>query len=720
MPVPDPIVDGDTFFKGVNARLDPGQLEPGFVSEAINKRFSKGIAETRPGIKKMIWSNKQADLYDDTKVYASGDYVLYSGKKIDISGTSGNPVVLSNVVVDTNTNTNGSQTLSTSGGPASQGAAGKGPYFKATGTTSAGTNPLSTANNLNTNWSDAGDLIFGYGTVYGTGVFRDPAGAEYLIVASSSGVYATREGSHSKKLICPVITSDVFFVQCFNVVVMMRGDSLPPLSMSSLFLGFVDIEQEDTDLTIDENESDGTELIPSGNSAIFFSNRLLVPHSRDLVAVSDYLNYTRYQPVMANFRVNQGSEDELVALVKIDNNTIAAFKSNSIYVVGNIYGSTMDAVLDEVTRDYGAISAKSTIQVGSDVWFLSSKKGICSLAVASNGKVNAVELPTSAAIQPLIDRINWNYAHKAVAATYGNKYYCAVPFDGASENNVVLVYDLLQQAWSGHDTSAAFTGFDGSSGIKDFVEMEYQGKRRLFFLSTDGFINLYDDELTLCGFVDDVPKNTNPSSVDFGKLTTSQIEDEVTTRGYSVNDISQKKWRSSEVHLKTNDSKFSITASYDGPEENNNTIITDKTFSRTKYDKPFDKPAYVQSNTNNDFFTKYREDYSVKLSNLIIGGVNQTNETGGVDTTLPTGSCSTGNVNHTSLTICEANSGTWSYSGEDKGFDPDLHQTSINKYRFRGLGRYIQLKIANTQGRVEVTTVKVGALAGENLTRKEL
>ena len=41
MPIPDPILDGDTFFKGVNARLDPGQLEAGFVSEAVNKRLLK-------------------------------------------------------------------------------------------------------------------------------------------------------------------------------------------------------------------------------------------------------------------------------------------------------------------------------------------------------------------------------------------------------------------------------------------------------------------------------------------------------------------------------------------------------------------------------------------------------------------------------------------------------------------------------------------------------
>ena len=46
-----------------------------------------------------------------------------------------------------------------------------------------------------------------------------------------------------------------------------------------------------------------------------------------------------------------------------------------------------------------------------------------------------------------------------------------------------------------------------------------------------------------------------------------------------------------------------------------------KTFSRVKYDRPFDKSDFVQSMVNNDFATKFREDYSVGLSG----------ETNGVD-----------------------------------------------------------------------------------------
>lgn len=703
MPVDEAIVDGDTGFVGVNSRLDPSQLQQGFVASAINKRFVNGVAETRAGIKKMPWSNVQADAYDDTKVYFSGDYVLYSGKQINGS-TISNVSVLTGSPPANTTNTDGSVVLASTAGPASN--TDKGPYFKATGTTQAGTNPLDDSNNIQSPWVSYAYKIFPYGTVYGAGVFRDPSGKEYLIVASSSGTYATRHGSHTLKLTCPTISADVTFVQCFNVVVMLRGEESRPLVMKNIEEGFVSIVQEATDTDIDENESDGTEPIPSSDHGLFFGNRLLVPHSRDMVAVSDYLNYTRYAPIMSSFRVQQGTDGDITGIQRVNTTTLAVFKSNSIYMVSNIYGNLNDAILDEVTRDFGAISFKSTVPVGNDVWFLSSKRGVCSLSVAANGKVTAVQQPISEPIQPLIDRINWNYAHRAVAATYNNRYYLACPIDGSEKCNAILVFDMLQKSWSGYDSGSAVD-------VKEFVQMEYEGKRRLFFLSNDGYINLYDDDLTMCGFVDEVGATD-------GDITLEQVSDEVVTRGYTANNITQKKWRGAEVHITTNDPKFTVKTIYDGPEENGVELVADKTFSRTKYDKPFDKPAYSQNNTNNDFFTKYREDYSVKLSDLIIGGVNQTNETGGSDLTLPVGACSVSS--RTNQVDCEGNSpaGVWTFNEDDKGFDPDLHQSSTNKYKFRGSGRYIQLKVANTQGRLELNTVKVGALAGENLIRKEV
>ena len=844
MPAIDPIVDGDNGFIGVNMRLDPGQLPPGFVASARNKRFVNGTAKTRPGIKKMPWTNLAKKAWDDETTYNANEIVSYSGIAALVSGTesqidSGEGTqtlqyaappdvqdgdfqdsssshwnfdggwarqeVTSGVWVANHPSGDSSENLwqdidailgckytvtytvsnwtagniqafisgSSSGtehthpggtatqtfsdeivsrglnpdrlyiqaksgfrgrvdnvsvvatglpdqvdilgkfhqgggvwkaaGPGSNnssdvssgGTGIMGPYFKSAAGSNTGNTPIqayapavgsnltSTATSTvrTSHWTNMGHRIFGYGTVYGAGVFRDPLSVEYLLVATADGVYATKEANPSVKLLgINSISSDVTFVQCFNVVVMFLGEDEAPMVMERVDEGFKAISQVASDTDLDENDSDGTESIPNASTGLFFANRLLIPHSDDQVAVSDFLNYTRYQPIMSNFRINQGSPDELVGLRRINNSTIACFKTNSVYIVSNVSGNLSDIVLDEVTKEYGAVSDKSIVQVGSDVLFLSSKRGVSSLTVASNGKVSAVDQPVSEQIQPLIDRINWNYANKAVAAFHNNRYYLAVPLDGSTYNNAILVYDLLNKAWAGYDDGDAVR-------VKDFVETKHQGKRRLFFLSTDGFINLYDDDLAECGFVDEIPTSTTTTDANYGKITIKNVKDELVTRGYTAGDVSPKKWRSAEIHLSTNDPWFQIKTQYDGPEEDDQeltstaTIDTDgyitaggKTFSRTTYDRPFDKAAFVESITNNDFFTQYRQDYSVNPDTEIVLGSN--------------------------------------------GFDPDLHQKSVNRYRYRGDSRYVQLKVVNTRGRCEVIGAKVGAVPGQNLTTK--
>ena len=846
MPIPDPIVDGDTHFVGVNMRLDPGQLKPGFCASAKNKRFVNGKAATRPGIKKMPWTNKSKNAWLE-KTYNANDIVTYSGRAAIVTGssvaaieagtgtvtlhdtnakllngdfstyvpgtdwstavdgsvgglgsgstgwaidagdsnyaqhtahsggadnlyqdidlvlgcdytisltisscTTGTVKVLAGTMgssAELSTNTTHTVTVTSAGqspdrlyiqasqdfdgrvdtisiaegatpekvtlreilsigggqyntgGPASNNSipfgdtdpARIGPFFKRDSSTDPGTapplsdyNPSTNISTLTVGWSDLGSRTYGYGTVYGAGIFRDPLSTEHILIAASDGVYATKEGNPS--VLLPGVSSistDVEFVQCFNEVIMFRGDNLEPLAMSRLDVGFVSISQTSSDTDIDENDDDGTETIPNASTGLFFANRLLIPHSKDLVAASDFLNYTRYQPVLANFRINQGSEDELVSLVRINNSTIACFKTNSIYMVYNIYGNMADITLDEVTREYGAVSKNSIVQVGDDVVFLSSKKGVTSLGVAQNGKVSAVDVPMSEPIQPLIDRINWNYASGATAAYHNNRLYMAVPLDDATYNNAVLIFDYLVGGWAGYDTGSAIK-------VKRFLETTHQGKPRLFFLDTDGCLNLYDDDLTECGFVDELPASTDSSNAAFGNISIEQISDEMVTRGYTAGDISSKKWKSAEVQLATNDPSFTVTAQFEGPEEDDAVLTLDsggdpgaKTFSRTKYDRPFDKADYVESMINDDFMTKYRQDYSVNLDTSLI---------------LPAG-------------VGE---------GDNIGFDPDLHQQSQNRYRYRGEGRYVQLKVANTNGRAEVLGAKVGAVPGQNLTNNKI
>src|SRR5688572_29266700 len=53
-----PRVYGDRGWVGVNMRLEPHQLPPGYMSEAINARFRQGVPESRRGFVVPRWANK--------------------------------------------------------------------------------------------------------------------------------------------------------------------------------------------------------------------------------------------------------------------------------------------------------------------------------------------------------------------------------------------------------------------------------------------------------------------------------------------------------------------------------------------------------------------------------------------------------------------------------------------------------------------------------------
>ena len=96
-----------------------------------------------------------------------------------------------------------------------------------------------------------------------------------------------------------------------------------------------------------------------------------------------------------------------------------------------------------------------------------------SLGVAQHGKVSAVDVPMSEPIQPLIDRINWNAASGAAAAYHNNRLYMAVPLDGSSDNNGILIFDYLAGGWAGYDTGSAIK-------VKRFLEQRIKGSGDCF------------------------------------------------------------------------------------------------------------------------------------------------------------------------------------------------------------------------------------------------
>lgn len=499
--------DGDRLFRGVNARLDPAQLDAGWVAAAVNMRFTDGVARVRDGIRTMSWAAENA---------GGGDY------------------------------------------------------------------------------PDGIIFISSYGTVYGAGSYADPiAGTEWLILATANGVYRARPGTNGAAIPLPsgtVINARCQIVQTYAGLMLLRSNA-DPLYMESFDVGFQ---------ALPTPAVPGNQKTPRSANGIYFQNRLFLVDARqsaqyaDSVYVSDFGDVLEGPLAYNQFKINQGSADRLVALYKFSDTALIAAKTGSIYVVSNVYGTnaelTSNARLDAVTTEYGTNAPRSFVQVGKDVWFLADRRGVVSIAQTEQNKLHGVDVPVSQAIDPIIRRINWQAASNAVAATWANKVYFAVPLGNSTTNNAVLVYDTIQQAWAGYDEGDAVN-------VRDWVKFTWGGEQRLGFVSGDGYIRLYED-----GRLDDV-------LVD-GFIEHTSIEASLTTRGYHGGNVSLKQFEDVRATVATWWPDYSVTALLEGVGENR-VLGSSITRSRLKWHRPHDRADYDDTNADDNQMDPWRQDYSV-------------------------------------------------------------------------------------------------------------
>lgn len=272
-----------------------------------------------------------------------------------------------------------------------------------------------------------------WGTIFGWGRFRDPqTQRDYELIAADGGVFFTTFGNAAVAVTLPTgesVTEPCRFVQCFDVVLCLRGTAKAPLVMTSILQGFKAVVQTD--------QGDGTLTLANADRGLNSGNRLYVIQG-DTVLASDELDYTRYT-LLDQFRINEGSEDSLVQIGMFGRTTMIALKEKSVYELDNVQGDLSSVVLSPVTRRYGCVAPLSAMDLGKDfVWL--SQEGVASLTLTALNEVQTAQglykgggtWPMfSDDILPLIKRINWQYAAGACAGFWEGKYYLAVPLDDA-------------------------------------------------------------------------------------------------------------------------------------------------------------------------------------------------------------------------------------------------------------------------------------------------
>jgi len=162
--------------------------------------------------------------------------------------------------------------------------------------------------------------------------------------------------------------------------------------------------------------------------------------------------------------IDPGDGDKVVAVVPLRSiePRLVIFKKRSIFLLDIVWSDgalipttensidTTNSAVKIMSKEIGCIAPKTIKYVtGSeraDIFFLSDK-GVFSVLRLEQDIGGGLSEPISQGIQEFIRRMTPSAAHKATAAVFDNKYYLALPIDGATENNAVFVFDLVRKRW---------------------------------------------------------------------------------------------------------------------------------------------------------------------------------------------------------------------------------------------------------------------------------
>jgi hypothetical protein len=116
------------------------------------------------------------------------------------------------------------------------------------------------------------------------------------------------------------------------------------------------------------------------------------------------------------------------------------------------------------------------VSAGQYVFFLSGK-GIYLLSPQLDLKLVGNTLPLSEPIADVFDTVNFASIKGACATYYSNRFYIALPVNGATRNNLVLVYNTLNQSWESSDT------YPAGMWVDDLNVASYGNQKRMFILT---------------------------------------------------------------------------------------------------------------------------------------------------------------------------------------------------------------------------------------------
>jgi hypothetical protein len=236
----------------------------------------------------------------------------------------------------------------------------------------------------------------------------------------------------------------------------------------------------------------GTNTLPSEYPnalyPLWVSERLVYVYQNTLV-VSDILDPEVWDVISQSVTIDPIKSDVITGICVWQTQRIAVFRNGSTWVVDT--GPSLPVLNWELNRVSGTIGCccHGTIQqCGSDVYFLSETgRGVYALSQAPASNQQGIWQPISAPVKRYIDRINWGAIACARATYWNDLYMLAVPLDGVTYNNFILIYSVSIGTWQGL-WCFDIAGID--TAPRDFARDRTNPNETLLLLgTTDGIIS---------------------------------------------------------------------------------------------------------------------------------------------------------------------------------------------------------------------------------------
>jgi len=397
-----------------------------------------------------------------------------------------------------------------------------------------------------------------YGTIYGAGIFSDPNSLEYLLLVVSNGVWALRVGCDPTFIGfgsgIPNVSAACQCIQAFGNVILFLGSTINPLYWTGNFSGTFDALPLPS---IDENQ------IPPSNTATYAYSRLWIPWGKSNLAASNIGIFYQYDPNFGALNIDDGRDDNLVTTVPWLDQSLVCFKTQSVYALQNVAGdlgtptppsTTVDLTglpnLQPLIQGIGLVGKRAWCYVGTDIWFM-SQQGVYSIQQKVQASPQISSIPISDQIKNTINQINWDNASGIVAALRKERVYFAVPLGNSTRNNILIVFNLVNNAWESIDTFDATQGFCPD----ELYTTDYIGDRRLFAIDyVLGIVLLLEEGQTDIYYTSAA---ASPSGVN-----ERQIQFQFVSRGYT-GPGDRNNFKRLSANIATFNPDFTITATTD-------------------------------------------------------------------------------------------------------------------------------------------------------------